>query len=146
LVVALFLFQIGTGLFFAWRLTAAPTDRFRTFQIASGVYLAFYVLGHYGFSLHFRADVSRHRHRVGLRHGRANRPRQGPVEHPPRAALLARRVLCPGASRGWGACGRYGAWRRKAFADRFMVSGAVAAGIVATVIMLGMCGMRVQFI
>src|SRR5215831_9318480 len=46
LVVALFLFQIGTGLFFAWRLTAAPTDRFRTFQIASGVYLAFYVLGH----------------------------------------------------------------------------------------------------
>jgi len=46
LVVALFLFQIGTGLFFARRLTAAPTDRFRTFQIASGVYLAFYVLGH----------------------------------------------------------------------------------------------------
>src|SRR5262249_34074187 len=36
LVVALFLFQIGTGLFFAWRLTAASTDRFRTFQIASG--------------------------------------------------------------------------------------------------------------
>src|SRR5262247_1033260 len=35
---------------------------------------------------------------------------------------------------------------RKAFADRFMVGGAVAAGIVATVIMLGMCGMRVQFI
>jgi hypothetical protein len=34
----------------------------------------------------------------------------------------------------------------KAFADRFMVSGAVVAGIVATVIMLGMCGMRVQFI
>src|SRR5215510_3267588 len=46
LVVALFLFQVGPGLFFAWRLTAAPTDRFRTFQIASGVYLAFYVLGH----------------------------------------------------------------------------------------------------
>jgi hypothetical protein len=45
-VVALFLFQIGTGLFFVWRQTAAPTDRFRTFQMASGVYLAFYVLGH----------------------------------------------------------------------------------------------------
>ena len=38
LVVALFLFQVGTGLFFVWRLTAAPSDRFRTFQIASGVY------------------------------------------------------------------------------------------------------------
>jgi hypothetical protein len=34
----------------------------------------------------------------------------------------------------------------KTFADRFMVGGAVVAGIVATVIMLGMCGMRVQFI
>ena len=34
----------------------------------------------------------------------------------------------------------------KAFADRFMVGSAVVAGVVATVIMLGMCGMRVQFI
>src|ERR1700730_4763352 len=46
LLVALFLFQVGTGLFFVWRFTAAPSDRFRTFQIASGVYLAFYVVGH----------------------------------------------------------------------------------------------------
>jgi hypothetical protein len=34
----------------------------------------------------------------------------------------------------------------KTFADRFMVSGAVAAGIAATVILLGMCGMRVRFV
>ena len=27
LVVALFLFQVGTGLFFVWRLTAAPVRR-----------------------------------------------------------------------------------------------------------------------
>jgi hypothetical protein len=46
LVVALFLFQVSAGLFFVWRLTAAPSDRFRTFQIASRIYLAFYVLGH----------------------------------------------------------------------------------------------------
>jgi hypothetical protein len=45
-VVTLFLFQIGTGLYLVWRHTALPSDRFRTFQIASGVYLAFYVLGH----------------------------------------------------------------------------------------------------
>ena len=32
---------------------------------------------------------------------------------------------------------------RKAFADRFMIVGAVVGGIVATVIMLGMCGMRI---
>ena len=34
----------------------------------------------------------------------------------------------------------------RAFADRFMVAGAVVAGLVATVILLGMCGMRVQFV
>jgi hypothetical protein len=34
----------------------------------------------------------------------------------------------------------------KAFADLFVIGGAVVAGIVATVIMLGMCGMRVQFV
>lgn len=32
----------------------------------------------------------------------------------------------------------------EAFADRFLVAGAVAAGFVATWIMLGMCGMRIQ--
>src|SRR5262245_7306934 len=34
----------------------------------------------------------------------------------------------------------------KALADRLMVGGAVLAGLVATVIMLGMCGMRVRFV
>jgi hypothetical protein len=34
----------------------------------------------------------------------------------------------------------------EAFADRFMIGGAVVAGIVATVIMIGMRGMRVTFI
>jgi hypothetical protein len=34
----------------------------------------------------------------------------------------------------------------KTLADRFMVGGAVVAALVATVIMLGMCGMRVQFV
>jgi len=45
-LVALFFFQIAIGVYFVWRYTAGPSDRFRTFQIASGVYLAFYVLGH----------------------------------------------------------------------------------------------------
>jgi len=34
----------------------------------------------------------------------------------------------------------------KAFADRFMIGGAVAAGIIATAIMLGLCGLRLQFV
>jgi hypothetical protein len=35
---------------------------------------------------------------------------------------------------------------REALANRFMIGGAVIAGIVATVIMLGVCGMRVRFV
>ena len=34
----------------------------------------------------------------------------------------------------------------KAFADRFLVAGAVAAGFVATWIRLGTSGMRIQFV
>ena len=34
----------------------------------------------------------------------------------------------------------------KAFADRFLLAGAVAAGLVATWIRLGMSGMRIQFL
>jgi hypothetical protein len=146
LVVALFLFQIGTGLFFVWRLTAAPCDRFRTFQIASGVYLAFCVLGHMDSVFIFARMYLGSDTGWSFATGRAHRPRQGPVEHPPRAAFLARRIFRPRASRGRGAWGHHGAWRSQGVRRRFMIGGAVVGGIVATVIMLGMCGMRVQFI
>jgi hypothetical protein len=46
LLVAAMLFQIGTGLFLAWRWSAAPQGFHRTFQVASGAYLSLYILGH----------------------------------------------------------------------------------------------------
>jgi hypothetical protein len=46
LLVAAMLFQIGTGLFRAWRWSAAPQGFHRTFQVASGAYLSLYILGH----------------------------------------------------------------------------------------------------
>jgi hypothetical protein len=46
LLVAAMLFQIGTGLFLAWHWSAAPHGFQRTFQVASGVYLLLYILGH----------------------------------------------------------------------------------------------------
>ena len=76
LVVALFLFQVGTGLFFVWRLTAAPSDRFRTFQIASGVYLAFAVLGHVD-SFFFAQGILASTPDAGLRDWRAPRNSSG---------------------------------------------------------------------
>jgi len=46
LLVALMLFQIGSGLFLAWRWSAKPLEGFRVFQLASGFYLSLFILGH----------------------------------------------------------------------------------------------------
>ena len=46
LLVAAMLFQIGTGLFLALCWSAAPQGFHRTFQVASGAYLSLYILGH----------------------------------------------------------------------------------------------------
>ena len=146
LVVALFFFQVATGLFFVWRLTAAPSDRFHTFQIASGVYLAFYVLGHmdsvfifartylgidtgWGFATGAPTGLIKDEWNIRL------------VPHYWLAAFFVLAHLAVGAR---GVMMAHGV--TKALADRFMVGGAVVAGLVATVIMLGMCGMRVQFV
>jgi hypothetical protein len=46
LLVTAMLFQIGTGLFLAWRWSAAAQDFQRTYQISSGAYLSVFILGH----------------------------------------------------------------------------------------------------
>ncbi|WP_298213925.1 hypothetical protein [Acidovorax sp.] len=46
IVVALFLFQVGSGIALLWGYTRQKADWFRTLQIASGAYLIFFVLGH----------------------------------------------------------------------------------------------------
>jgi hypothetical protein len=146
LLVALFLFQIGTGLFFVWRETAAPSDRFRTFQIASGVYLAFYVLGHmnsvfifartylgidsgWGFATGAPTGLVRDAWNIRL------------VPHYWLGVFFLLAHLAAGAR-----VILIGHGVRKAFADRVMIGGAIIAGIIATVIILGMCGMRVEFV
>jgi len=145
-VVALFLFQIGTGLFFAWRLTAAPTDRFRTFQIASGVYLAFYVLGHmdsvFIFSRTYLGIDTGWSFATGAPTGLVKDPWN--IRLVPHYWLGAFFVLAHLAAGARAVMMVHGV--SKALADRLMVGGAVLAGLVATVIMLGMCGMRVRFI
>ena len=146
LVVALFLFQVGTGIFFVWRLTAASSDAFRTFQIASGVYLAFYVLGHldsvfifartylgidtgWGFATGAPTGLIKDRWNIRL------------VPHYWLGAFFVLAHLAAGLRRVMMAHGV-----SRTFADRFMVGAVVVAGLVATVIILGMCGMRVEFV
>jgi hypothetical protein len=146
LVVALFLFQVGTGLLFVWRLSAAPSDRFRTFQIASGVYLAFYVLGHMDSVFIFARTY------LGIDTGWdfATGAPTGIIKDPWNIRLLPHYwlggffVLAHLAAGARGVMMVHGV--SKAFADRFMISGTVVAAIIATWIMLGMSGMRVQFV
>ena len=46
LLVAAMLFQIGTGLHLASRWSAAPQGFHRTYQVATGAYLSLFILGH----------------------------------------------------------------------------------------------------
>lgn len=46
LLVLTFVFQVVSGLHLAWHWSGHPQDRLRTFQVASGVYLSLFVLGH----------------------------------------------------------------------------------------------------
>jgi hypothetical protein len=146
LVVALFLFQVGTGLFFVWRLTVAPAGRFRTFQIASGVYLAFYVLGHMDSVFIFARTYLG----IDTGWGFATGAPAGLIKDPwnirlvPHYWLGAFFVLAHLAAGARSVIIAHGI--SKALADRLMIGGAVAAGILATVIMLGMSGMRIQFV
>ena len=143
LVVALFLFQVGTGLFFVWRLTAAPSDRFRTFQIASGVYLAFYVVGHmnsvfvYARSFlgiptdwNFATGAP-----TGLIHDAWN------IRLPPHYALGAFFVLSHLASGLRAVLIAHGVGQRNA--DRLWGACVAMSAIVAAAIIAGMSGVRI---
>jgi hypothetical protein len=46
LLVGAMLFQIATGVYLAWRWSAAAHDFQRTYQVASGAYLSLFILGH----------------------------------------------------------------------------------------------------
>ncbi len=46
ILVLAFIFQVCTGLFLAWRWSASSHGWIGTFQIASGIYLSVFVLGH----------------------------------------------------------------------------------------------------
>lgn len=46
LLVLAFLFQAASGLYLAWQWSKARQDAFRTFQIASGVFLSVFIVGH----------------------------------------------------------------------------------------------------
>jgi succinate dehydrogenase hydrophobic anchor subunit len=121
-------------------------DRFRAFQFASGFYLAFYVVGHMDSVFIFaRAYLE-----IDTGWAFATGAPQGLIRDPWNVRLVPHYwlgvffVLSHLSSGLRGVLLAHG-WRR-AVADRIMIGGSLTGSLVATLILLGMCGMRIQFI
>ena len=145
LLVALFLFQVGSGVYLAAHSDARPMDRFRTFQIASGIFLAAYVLGHmnsvFVFARLYLGIDSDWAFATGSPSGLIKDAWN--IRLVPHYGLGVFFVLSHLAAGARVIMLSHGVARR--YADRFLIGGATAAGFAAFVIMLGMCGARLSF-
>jgi hypothetical protein len=145
ILVALFLFQVGSGVYLATRATAQPMDRFRTFQIASGIFLAAYVLGHmnsvFVFARLYLGIDSDWAFATGTPPGLI--PDAWNIRLVPHYGLGVFFVLSHLAAGARMVMLSHGVARR--YADRFLIGGATAAGFVAFAIIFGMCGARLNF-
>ena len=146
LLVALFLFQVGSGVYLATHAVAQPMDRFRTFQIASGIFLAAYVLGHmnsvFVYARLYLGIDSDWAFATGAPAGLVKDAWN--IRLVPHYGLGVFFVLSHLAAGVRAVLLAHGVTRR--FADRFLIGSATAAGLAAFVIMLGMCGGRLNFV
>src|SRR5262249_51819642 len=146
IVVALFLSQVASGLYLAMCRVSTPMDTFRTFQVASGVFLAFYILGHMNSVFIF----ARAYQGIDTDWGFATGAPAGLVKD----AWNIRLVPHYGLAIFFVLAHLFSGLRvillthgvRKTIADRTMIGGGVAAAAVAGLIMLGMSGVRVSFV
>jgi hypothetical protein len=145
LLVALLLFQVGSGVYLATRARTRPIDRFRTFQIAAGIFLAAYVLGHmnsvFVFARLYLGIDSDWSFATGAPAGLIKDAWN--IRLVPHYAFGVFFVLSHLAAGGRAVMLSHGVGQRHA--DRFLIGSATAAGFVAFVIMLGMCGARLNF-
>ena len=145
LLIAAFAALIATGGYMAWKFTRSTGDGFRAFQIATGVYLIFFIISHtsavfvlarsylgtdtdWGFATGAPTGLIRDAWNIRL------------------VPLYALGVFCAVAHPFAGArvvLLSHGV--RREVADAVVVWGAAGAGLLSTVIMLGMCGLRVHF-
>jgi hypothetical protein len=143
LLVAAMLFQIGTGLYLAWRWSAARHGFQRTFQIASGGYLSLFILGHMnavfiyartvlGIPTDWNFAIGAP---TGLIHDAWN------IRLLPHYALGVFFVLSHLASGLRVVLIAHGVNRYKA--DRLWIAGAATSAAISAAIMAGMCGVRI---
>ncbi|MFC5741321.1 hypothetical protein [Dyella tabacisoli] len=141
-IVGLFLFQVGSGLYFVGQYTRSPSDRFRTFQLVSGVYLAFYIIGH----MNSVFIYARTYQRIDTGWNFAIGAPTGLIEDAwnirllPHYALGIFFVLSHLFAGARQVMLTHGAQAK--LANRVMIGGALFAACIATAIMIGMCGGR----
>ena len=142
-LVAAMLFQVGTGTFLAWRWSAAPQSFHRTFQVASGVYLSLYIVGHMNsvfiYARRFLGIPTGWNFAIGaptgLLHDAWN------IRLLPHYALGVFFVLSHLASGARVVMIAHGVADR--YANRFWAVAVAFSAVIATAIMAGMCGVRI---
>jgi len=146
LLLAGFAFLIVSGGRMAWQLTARGIDRYRTFQIAAGTYLIFFVVSHltavlYLARAHFGIDTD-WAFAIGAPGGMIKDAWN--IRLVPFYLLGPFFIISHAFSGLRGVMLAHGA--RRELADTVMWCGAVFAALLATVIILAMCGLRARFV
>ncbi len=145
LLVSLFLFQAASGLTMVSRIKTNGIDHFRTFQIASGVFLSIYVIGHMDSVFIYARTFARIDSGWAFATGAPTGLLKDAwnirlVPHYGLGAFFVLSHLFAGAR---AVMLKHGV--RQDFGNRLMVNGSVFAAAVAFFIMLGMCGVRLSF-
>jgi len=144
LLIAAMLSQIATGLFLAWRWSAAPQPFHRTFQVASGAYLSLFILGHMNsvfiYARHFLGIPTDWNFAIGAPTGLIHDAWN--IRLLPHYALGVFFVLSHVASGARVVLLSHGLARHAA--DRFWGIAVALSAITAAAIIAGMCGVRIN--
>lgn len=145
LLIGVFAFMILTGLRLAWRWSARPMDAARTLQVAGGVFLVWAVISHvnavlYLARVHFGIDTD---------WGFAIGAPAGMLLDPWNIRLLPYYLGAVFFVVAHAFCGLrivvLAHHAPRAGADRVLAGGIVFAALLATTIILAMCGLRLDF-
>lgn len=142
ILVAAMLFQVATGLTLSWRWSASRLDFHKTFQVASGFFLAVYILGHmnsvFVLARWFMGIPTGWDFATGAPNGLIHDPWSARlIPHYALATFLVIGHLFSGLRVVMLAHGT-----AEASANRVWVAGLIFAVVLSALIMLPMCGMR----
>jgi hypothetical protein len=143
LILGVLLFIMVSGVMLAWSAARNRADRFRAFQIASGVYLLVAITSHVNAVLYLARQVLK----IDTDWAFAVGAPVGMIDDPWSIRLLPYYLVAVffGVSHPFAGLRviliKHGV--NKVTAGRIMIGGTVFAGLLATVIILAMCGVRI---